>query len=364
VADPIAGNTANFSGAPMTSFNNAGGIAGVTTIFQAQCYHAAPGAGCREHTGILSGAKRAADINVYWGEGGVVDSVIDVTHNLPVPFSADRVSASWGILNPGAQTGTSPDGSATLTEIDFACVEPFRTYAAGAWVCPDGTPAYVLSQTAAPGAVGFFSGGGYPPAVPTVPAASPGFGIYVSGDIFTIELEGGALPAAGTVWTLRQVVGAITGGQGSAGDQGPYAYSNPEGFLPFTAVGAELRSQFTVDSRVAAASTNDLSEVHTVPDPYYVKSAYEASTDQKILKFVGLPERAIVRIYSVSGVLVRMLEHDASRYDPTSATQGNEMNWDLRNRNNQVVASGVYFYHVESGDARRVGRFTVVNFAQ
>jgi hypothetical protein len=24
----------------------------------------------------------------------------------------------------------------------------------------------------------------------------------------------------------------------------------------------------------------------------------------------------------------------------------------------------VYFYHVESGDARRVGRFVVVNFAQ
>jgi hypothetical protein len=28
------------------------------------------------------------------------------------------------------------------------------------------------------------------------------------------------------------------------------------------------------------------------------------------------------------------------------------------------VASGVYFFHIESGDARRVGRFTVVNFAQ
>jgi hypothetical protein len=24
----------------------------------------------------------------------------------------------------------------------------------------------------------------------------------------------------------------------------------------------------------------------------------------------------------------------------------------------------VYFYHIEAGDARRVGRFTVVNFAQ
>jgi hypothetical protein len=24
----------------------------------------------------------------------------------------------------------------------------------------------------------------------------------------------------------------------------------------------------------------------------------------------------------------------------------------------------VYFYHIESGDARRVGRFTIVNFAE
>ena len=28
------------------------------------------------------------------------------------------------------------------------------------------------------------------------------------------------------------------------------------------------------------------------------------------------------------------------------------LDWNVRNRNNQVVASGVYFYHVESGDAR------------
>ena len=65
-----------------------------------------------------------------------------------------------------------------------------------------------------------------------------------------------------------------------------------------------------------------MSDVHTVPDPYYVKSAYEASTEQKVLKFVGLPQRAIIRIYSVSGVLVRMLEHDGSRYSSTSRVAG------------------------------------------
>jgi len=115
---------------------------------------------------------------------------------------------------------------------------------------------------------------------------------------------------------------------------------------------------------VVASTKNDLSRVHTVPDPYYVKSKFEASTDQKILKFVGLPQDAIIRIYSASGVLVRLLEHHGGDYSPTSISQGSEIDWDLRNRNNQVVASGVYFYHVEAGDARRVGRFTVVNFAQ
>jgi hypothetical protein len=362
-ADPQACHTQNFSGEPMPCYNNSGALPGVTTIFQALCYQAAAGGGCREHTGITAGVKRAADYNVYWGEGGLVDSVIDVSNGAPVPFNASA-NATWGILNPATAASGSPDGSATLTDLDFACVEPFRTLAAGAFVCPATTPAYALSNTAIPGAVGFFSGGDYPPAVPIVPAASPGFGMYVVGDKFTFELEGGALPAAGTVWTLRAYAGAITGGQGAAGDFGKYVYSHPDSVLPFTVLGAELRSTFAKEGQLEATTTNDLTAVHTVPDPYYVRSAYEVTTDQKVLKFVGLPDRAIIRIYSVSGVLVRMLEHDGSRFDPTSQSQGSELDWDLRNRNNQVVASGVYFYHVEAGDARRVGRFTVVNFAQ
>jgi hypothetical protein len=110
-----------------------------------------------------------------------------------------------------------------------------------------------------------------------------------------------------------------------------------------------------------------LSRVHTVPDPYYVTSSYEASTTDKIIRFVNLPTQAIIRIYSSSGVLVRVLEHNSTQRagdDETVSTLGGEETWDVRNRNNQVVASGVYFFHIEAGDARRVGRFTVVNFAQ
>jgi hypothetical protein len=363
-ADPIACNTGNFSGVPMTCFNNAGALPGVTTVYQTQCYQSAGGAGCRPVAGIQSGAKRAADFNVWWGTAGVIDSVIDATHNVVVPF--DSIAAgSWGVLNASATAvGPGLDGSAVLTNADFACVEPFRTYQPGDFLCPADTPPYRLSNTAVPGQVGFFGAGAYPPTAPIVTGANPGFALYIAGDMFTFELTGGALPAAGTVWSLRQYVGAITGGHGAGGDLGPYAYSNPEGVLPLTAVGAELRTTITVSNSVAASVKGDLSQVHTVPDPYYVRSAFEVSTDQKVLKFVGLPRDAIIRIYSASGVLVRILEHHAGNYTGTSISQGSEIQWDLRNRNNQVVASGVYFYHVEAGDARRVGRFTVVNFAQ
>jgi hypothetical protein len=111
----------------------------------------------------------------------------------------------------------------------------------------------------------------------------------------------------------------------------------------------------TVDPKKTTAAS--LANVHTVPDPYYVTDALEATANTKVLKFVNLPAQAIIRIYSLSGILVQAITHN----DPSG---GGEETWNLRNRNNQFVASGVYFYHVETPDNRtKVGRFTVVNFA-
>lgn len=366
LANPNGCNTANFSNVPMTCYNNSGEATGAATIFQAQCYQSAGGNGCRQLTGITSGVWRAGDFKVYWGNGGVIDSVIDATTDIPVPGPldgyADHATATWGILNPAAAVAPSPDASTSLTNKDFACVEPFRTLAQGSFTCPAGTPAYLLSNTAQPGPVGFFSGGSYPPTVPVVPATNNGIGLYIVGDMFTIEFTGGVVPPSGTVWTLRKYVGAITGGNGSGGDEGPFAYSNPEAFLPLTALGAQIRVNFTVTNTVSAPTFAGLKAVHTVPDPYYVTNEFEQSTDNKVIKFVNLPQRAIIRIYSSSGILVNILEHN-------SATFGGDETWNVRNRNNQVVASGVYFYHIEAngvsgGTARRVGRMTIVNFAQ
>jgi hypothetical protein len=325
-------------------------------------------AGWRGMDASLGGAVRAADFKVYWGNPGKIDSVIDVTHNVAVPFMPDSIGGGFGVLNvSGTSAAGSADGRPTVLTIDdFSCVEPWRTGPAGTsargfWpaACASAAP-FVLSDSAELNSIALFTGalsGG----TTAAPAATPGFILYIAGRISAIVLDSPTLPSA-TVWTLRAYTGWVSGGVGAAGDLGPYAFT--EAIRPFTAIGDELRINFSVTNGVALATKGDLSGVHTVPDPYYVRSAFEVSTDQKVLKFVGLPQDAIIRIYSASGVLVRILEHHAANYSGTSISQGSEIQWDLRNRNNQVVASGVYFYHVEAGDARRVGRFTVVNFAQ
>lgn len=357
---------------PTVSFNNAGQLTGVTTISEPHSYVYFASA-WRNAEWAFSTAARAADFNVYWGTGGKVDSVIDISNDVVVPFDTN-FAGSWGILNTAATGGQGEFDlrNTVLTATDIGCVEPLKTQlsAVGPRMPCDtlgASPAYKLSQTAQLGQISFAAGAGADPtlaaglqpmSITRTSAVAPqlGFIFYLAGHMFLMDMP--ALPAAGKVWSLRTYTGAISGD----GSTLPYSFTAVN--RPFTAAGVTAQTVLTASTTLAAATKSDLSSVHTVPDPYYVQSKYEASTDQKVLKFVGLPQDAIIRIYSVSGVLVRMLEHHGGQYNSTSASQGSEMNWDLRNRNNQVVASGVYFFHIESGDARRVGRFTVVNFAQ
>ncbi len=354
-ADPISGNQANLSGIPMTNYNNAGALTGVTLIHNTQAYQSVGGAEFRPMEGIKSGARRAADFNLYWGAGGTIDSVIDVTHNVPVPFAADRLGGTWGILNPSGAlpSAGSYDGRDELTATDFHCIPPANdpAYNVGTASCVGG-PTYTLSQTAIPGPVVPFSPDlAAAQSAPAWPDA--GFGLYLSGDIFTIGLLGGQVPAPGRVWALRTYIGGIVGGNGDGGNYGPYLFN--QDFDPprsWTAVGSELRITWDVVNRVNPVTKDDLQNVHPVPDPYYFSSGYD-ETDNRVIKFVNLPERAIIRIYTSSGVLVALLEHN-------STTFGGEAEWNVRNRDGRPVASGVYFFHIESGGARRIGRMTVV----
>ncbi len=262
----------------------------------------------------------------------------------------DSLGGGWGFLNQSSTTGgLSGDATADLTIGDYGCVFPLNDasrHPDQLFACPG--ISYLLSNTAVPGAIRM--------GLDAAARPNPGFSMYLAGDIFFFELApGSTVPAAGEVWTMRGYIGHVHGGNGAAGSLGPYSFTGLS--RTFNALGAKVNLTFDATNALVAADESDLTGVHTVPDPYYVTNQFEQTTDTKIIKFVNLPNDCIIRIYSSSGVLVSMLEHH-------STTFGGSEDWNVRNRNNQVVASGVYFYHVEAGDARRVGRFTVVNFAE
>jgi hypothetical protein len=350
----------------MANFNNAGAVTGATLVYMPKGYLNF-NREWRNVEAVLGGARRAADLRVYWGASGVVDSVVDLTHNVQVPFEGDRMSAGWGILNVAGQgaAGSWDQRPGVVTPLDFMCVEPLRSYAPGMnatsgpfFPCASAAP-FTLSASATLGPVAVGVGDNQSVTNPgsvrntTNLNGGNGFAMYLAG---TITFFGGmTVPPANTTWTLRSYSGAVFGGNppaGIPGNLGPYRFiSRPR---PMTAVGSELVFSYTVAQNRTSATVADLERVHTVPDPYYLTNPYESDAAHKVIKFVNLPDRANIRIYSLSGVLVRVIEHNSSTF-------GGQADWDVRNSGGRLVASGVYFYHIEAeSGARRVGRMTLV----
>jgi hypothetical protein len=354
-ADPQAGHPSNAaSPGPMADLDNAGELTGVATIQMPHSNQTAE-AGYQVIEGVLGAAQRAADFNLHWGRDGRIDSVIDLTHNVPVPFDSLQLAGTWGVLSQAATAaaGSFDERTAVLTTMDFTCTEPLRSSLAVQANYPCTAAPYLLSRAAVPGPIAIWDQAAANAKTAELRPGA-GFALYLAGNITIFELTAG-LPPAGSVWSLRTYVGAISGGRGAAGDRGPYVFTAQP--RPLTAVGVQLRFDYEVVNRIAAATKNDLSRVHTVPDPYYVTSAFERTTEAKVIQFVNLPADCIIRIYSSSGILVALLEHHSNIF-------GGSERWNVLSRNNHVVASGVYFYHIEAGDARRVGRFTVVNYTE
>jgi hypothetical protein len=351
----------NESVADPAKYHRVGSLPGVDSIF-APVHHTPEGPGLTAPAAgtfatpaqcfayAVGQVGRAADVQFTWGANGF-SSVRDLTHGTDVRFSPNT-NASWGFLNKDG------NGNGMIDWIDFSYLP-----------VPAAVADHVLGFCSATGGGSNFESNialleqtprVQPVNTRAVPiagmtATGQGFGLYVNGERYIFRLTGGALPASGTVWTLRTYTGSVTVSTGgNTDDPGGYAFT-PHAIRPPTIPG--LRFVWQTDSAAAlVAGSEDLSRVHTVPDPYYGASLYDvAPQTQKQLQFVNVPSGATIRIYTLSGVLVDILNH-------SSTFGGGNLAWDLRNRNGQFVGSGVYLYHVALPDGRtRVGKFTVIN---
>jgi len=104
------------------------------------------------------------------------------------------------------------------------------------------------------------------------------------------------------------------------------------------------------------ASENPLEDVYVVPDPYIVTNAWETNEFGKKLMFTNLPSNCTIKIYTILGEIVDTVEHGGD-----SQTSSGYAFWNMRTRNDQFIAPGVYLYHAETPDGHEtVGRFLVI----
>ena len=84
-----------------------------------------------------------------------------------------------------------------------------------------------------------------------------------------------------------------------------------------------------------------LTKVYAVPNPFVVESGFEGNNEEGKIGFYGLPKECTIRIFSYAGQLVETIEHNS----PTFSTA-----WFQVTRNDQDIASGIYFYVVTTPD--------------
>ena len=148
----------------------------------------------------------------------------------------------------------------------------------------------------------------------------------------------------------------------------PYYYSwligfdetvyNPQVGDVYTIEGAPLNApddKFTFDTDGIDKSTAsaEMADIRVVPNPYLVKysSMVETTEGLRVLEFQKIPDECVIRIYNISGDLVKTIDHN----DGSGTAR-----WNLLSESYQQVASGTYIYHVESPYGEFTGRFAVI----
>jgi len=99
-----------------------------------------------------------------------------------------------------------------------------------------------------------------------------------------------------------------------------------------------------------ATKTFDPTNIKVWPNPFMGRNPEQSRTYDYRIHFINLPELATIKIYSLAGQLLRIIEHDGSQ----------EALWDCRNYENGLVASGMYIAVVSSDEGDKVLKLAIV----
>ncbi|MBI1807928.1 MAG: hypothetical protein HYR76_12860, partial [Ignavibacteria bacterium] len=127
---------------------------------------------------------------------------------------------------------------------------------------------------------------------------------------------------------------------------------------------------------LAFSASDNLGEVLVVPNPYRVDRDYTYENggweglsrnwteNSRKIRFIHLPSKCTIRIFSLVGDQVATLEYDSHQLavagnDPQLENKW-ELDWDLLSDSHRALASGVYVFTVESEFGKQIGKFALI----
>jgi hypothetical protein len=310
------------------------------------------------YTPVMMNYYRTARYTITWrdaGSGNLTVEVVDQTRGVTLPY-VEYVDDGygWGLVltdemfgGPGEANYTGPGWN-----------KPVNNYAYGTYFIEAVRSPTPRDQRTAK-------------LHQSLPASNTTeFGIWLGGQYITVNSpdDVAVMPSAGTVWTFDRSYGSWNS------DMTQFTqWAEP----PFPG------DKWVVNIQPSTMNPEDadFSKIRVVPNPYIASSFLDNSPNHKRIEFVNLPAKCTIRIYTLGGNLVNVLNHigsnrlgwgDYTDWDRLTLSEPNVYEgfdnhggtepWNLRNRYGQLVASGLYFYHVtdERGESF-TGKFYVVN---
>ena len=105
---------------------------------------------------------------------------------------------------------------------------------------------------------------------------------------------------------------------------------------------------------------SELDDIRVVPNPYIAaatwepRNTYTSGRGPREIHFINLPAKCTIRIFNVSGTLVKKIEHESAYENGTAI-------WDVLSDEKFEIAYGIYVYHIDApGIGQKTGTFAII----
>jgi hypothetical protein len=139
---------------------------------------------------------------------------------------------------------------------------------------------------------------------------------------------------------------------------------NGDKFLITTTKPFKTGDYFTYTTKQVSINSDlakdELSQISVVPNPYLGAASWErrnlnsTGRGERKIDFINLPAQCTIRIYTVTGALIKTLLKD-------SAFSDGSISWNLVTEDGMDAAYGLYIYHVDApGIGEHIGKFALI----